>query len=147
MSKYFTPAEFMCHDGTAYPIDWIAARLGPLCAQLDYIRGVWGGPIRVLSGFRTPAYNRQVGGALHSYHMEGMAADLAPIMFGDFSPDWDQPIQVERLYRLVNGLATDGHLPLIKGIGHYPGRFIHLDIRPTPAIVRWEGAGIGSEVA
>ena len=35
-------------------------------------------PLRVLSGYRTPAHNRAVGGARHSQHVHGRAIDLAP---------------------------------------------------------------------
>ncbi len=37
------------------------------------------GPVRVLSGFRTPEYNRVAGGARRSRHMSFSALDLRPV--------------------------------------------------------------------
>lgn len=37
------------------------------------------GPIRILSGYRSPELNQVVGGSLHSNHMFGLAADIEPI--------------------------------------------------------------------
>ena len=37
------------------------------------------GAIRVNSGYRTPAYNKQIGGATNSQHCKGEAADIFPL--------------------------------------------------------------------
>ena len=37
------------------------------------------GAIRVNSGYRTPAYNKQIGGATNSQHCRGEAADIFPL--------------------------------------------------------------------
>ena len=37
------------------------------------------GAIRVNSGYRTPAYNKQIGGATNSQHCKGEAVDIFPL--------------------------------------------------------------------
>ena len=37
------------------------------------------GAIRITSGYRTPAYNKQIGGATNSQHCKGEAVDLQPL--------------------------------------------------------------------
>lgn len=37
------------------------------------------GPVKVTSGFRSPAVNAQVGGSPHSQHLQGMAADIVSL--------------------------------------------------------------------
>lgn len=141
-SSFFTVAEFACHDGTQYPIAWIDNQLQALCSQLDIVRGAYGGPNRVVSGYRTEEYNQRIGGKPHSQHLKGLAADIAPFA---------HPAQMEDatadLYALIQRLMSQQRLPLIGGIGVYP-HWIHLDIRPKPAdghIARWVGQGVGSE--
>jgi hypothetical protein len=43
---------------------------------LDPVRELWGAPLRVNSGYRSPALNAAVGGAPSSQHMAGEAADI-----------------------------------------------------------------------
>ena len=43
---------------------------------LDPLRDAWGAPIRVTSGYRSPALNRAVGGTPTSQHLRGEAADI-----------------------------------------------------------------------
>lgn len=45
-------------------------------ALLDPIREIWGKPIYVNSGYRSPALNKAVGGVSNSQHMKGQAADI-----------------------------------------------------------------------
>lgn len=54
--------------------------LARLCAMLlEPARAILGIPLHVDSGFRSPAVNADVGGDLHSAHMDGRAADVIPI--------------------------------------------------------------------
>lgn len=138
-SKYFSAHEFECHDGTDYPSEWHAERLQPLCDTLDAIREAWSGPLIVVSGYRTDSYNKRVGGASASQHVQGRAADVRPAS--------GNPNAVRQLYDLVRSVLADGKLPHLGGLGVYR-RWIHVDVRPRPAdgrIARWEGHGIGSE--
>jgi len=49
-----------------------------LIKSFQKLRGTYGKPIRVTSGFRCINHNKKVGGLLLSYHTRGMAIDLAP---------------------------------------------------------------------
>lgn len=54
------------------------ANLRALCRELEKVRAITGKPLRILSGYRAPKVNAAVGGAKHSYHMDGLAADFDP---------------------------------------------------------------------
>jgi hypothetical protein len=54
------------------------AAIVALCAAiLDPLRRALGKPIRISSGYRSPAVNAAVGGSKTSQHMRGEAADLS----------------------------------------------------------------------
>ena len=46
---------------------------------LDPLREKWGQPIIVNSGYRCPALNKAVGGAVNSQHTKGEAADIRTV--------------------------------------------------------------------
>jgi uncharacterized protein YcbK (DUF882 family) len=71
------------------------------------------GPLRVISGYRCPAYNRLVGGATGSRHMSGMAMDLRPTR-----------ISVDELVAAIERLARQHGWKI--GVGVYP-TFVHID--------------------
>ena len=57
--------------------------LRALCREvLEPLRQHFNVPIRINSGYRSPALNRAVGGAKRSYHLQGRAADIP------FRRDW-----------------------------------------------------------
>lgn len=82
LSEHFTLRE-MCLSGTAIskgianvPDERTVARLKALCVNvLEPLRRRFG-VLRVTSGYRCPALNEAVGGARHSQHLRGEAADL-----------------------------------------------------------------------
>jgi zinc D-Ala-D-Ala carboxypeptidase len=47
-----------------------------LATMLETIRLMVGKPVRVSSGYRSPALNRAIGGSARSAHMDGLAADI-----------------------------------------------------------------------
>lgn len=68
LSTHFVVEEFDCKDGTK-----VSSRdyngLEFLCKTiLEPMRARYG-PVEVLSGFRTPAYNLKIGGASKSFHV------------------------------------------------------------------------------
>jgi hypothetical protein len=55
----------------------VEARLEQLVEWiLDPVRELWGAPIEVNSGYRSPELNAAVNGAVNSQHMLGEAADI-----------------------------------------------------------------------
>ncbi len=77
VTPHFTVEEFACRDLSPYPPGWVEERLLPLCQLLEALRADLGGrAVRVLSGYRSPAWNEHVGGARASRHMQGDAADV-----------------------------------------------------------------------
>lgn len=140
-SFYFHSAEMACHDGTPYPVAW-GDRMAALFSQLDVIRGAWGGPLRIVSGYRTPEYNAKVGGAKLSQHMQGLAADIAPMVSRAV-----MHASVADLHGRIMKLLSST-LPLVGGVGYYAGKWVHVDVRSHAGhIAQWEGTGIGSELA
>ena len=67
-TPFFVVAEFDCHDGTPVPRAAIPALKANVHEYLLPLRAV-GGSVHVNSGYRTEAYNRQVGGASNSIHI------------------------------------------------------------------------------
>jgi hypothetical protein len=101
----------------------------------------------VMSGYRTPAYNRAIGNVQFSQHQWGAAADIFIDENGDgrmddLNGDGRSDIRdAEVLYRIIDAASarSEGQ-GLIGGIGKYPptsahGPFVHVDVRPGRA--RW----------
>jgi hypothetical protein len=120
-------------DPVLYPSTWIGERLRLLCEALEVLREELGGrPVHVVSGYRPENYNRAIGGARRSQHIEGRAADV--IVDGvDAGVVHDTAVRLAKAGRMRIG-----------GLGRYP-TFTHVDVRdvpPTgapPRLVRWVG--------
>lgn len=100
-TAHFRRWEFECPDcGTsgAHPA---------LLDALEALRSTFGGPIEIISGFRCPTHNANVGGALESQHLYGTAADLRTVV----------PFQLARDLRVFGGIGRDGD------------RALHVDVR------------------
>ncbi|MEM6492135.1 MAG: D-Ala-D-Ala carboxypeptidase family metallohydrolase, partial [Pseudomonadota bacterium] len=82
-----------------------------LLDALQTTRSAIGRPMAVNSGYRSPAHNRRIGGAKRSYHVRGMAADIAID-----GPEPDDLVAAARAFG-------------IGGVGLYRS-FRHLDIGP-----------------
>lgn len=86
----------------------------PLLVQvLERLRSIDGRPLRIVSGYRSPATNAAVGGASNSQHLYGRAADLEP---GRFKA-------AEALARGARGVGVDRN-----------GWVIHVDVRPSAPV-------------
>lgn len=101
------------------------------------VRTRWGRRLDVVSGYRTLVHNAEVGGALHSAHLDAQALDLKP----------EDPDDVDQLHDLVLAMHRAGELPKLGGLGYYPGRWIHVDTRIAPDghLRRWVGTKHGAE--
>jgi zinc D-Ala-D-Ala carboxypeptidase len=54
----------------------VVGNLRRLASLLEEVRAAVGLPIRISSGYRSPALNRAIGGAANSAHLSGLAADI-----------------------------------------------------------------------
>lgn len=74
LSPHFSRAEFNQHRN---PLPLNQVKVDPkLVERLEVLRAMVGKPITLNSGYRSPEYNKKVGGAGHSQHMQGKAADI-----------------------------------------------------------------------
>lgn len=156
-ARWFDVWEFRCHDGTDVPAQLVDTNFAALVSQLDVLRDDLGGPIEVVSGYRTPSYNHAIGGAAESQHMRALAADVRPVIIReghrvrwDFLHKTERLDVIKRFLERVERLLEAQRLPLVGGLGLYPGKWLHIDVRPRPSdghIARWFGTGIGSEMA
>jgi len=126
ITKNFNLNEFKCRDGTYVPEELIE-NVTLLCENLQALRDKLKKPIRVISGYRSPKYNRRIGGARRSQHMTAKAADIkVPGM---------TPAEVKNV---IVDLIKDGKM-MKGGIGLYR-TFTHYDVRGRNA--RWYGKGV-----
>jgi len=111
LSTNFNLSEFQCKDGSVMP-SAVRINIKRLVASiLQPLRDAVGKPITIMSGYRSPAYNRKIGGARHSQHMLGTAAD---IKIKGMTP--------KQVADKIELLFAPG------GLGRYPS-FTHVDIR------------------
>ena len=121
LTDNFDLNEFGCNDGTPVPQEYIA-NVQKLAEQLQVLRDYLGEPLHINSAYRTPAYNKKVGGKPESQHMIGKAADIT---CKSKSP--------KQLKAIIERLIKAKKL-WFGGVGLYPG-FVHVDIRTT--VARW----------
>lgn len=72
-SPHFSPIEF--RDKRTGQLKGPDPRL---LEVLERIRALRPGPLRIISGYRSPETNKAVGGAPRSQHLYGRAADIPP---------------------------------------------------------------------
>lgn len=115
ISDHFRVNEFRCKDGT----DPVCVD-GDLVAILEYVRSKFGKPVVINSGYRTPSYNKKIGGAKFSWHMYGCAADIVV-----------KGVKPADVYDFLCEL-----FPNSCGFGLYAS-FVHVDCRAIKT--RWKG--------
>ena len=99
--------------------------LVPTLRVVDELRASFGKPCRILSSYRSPDYNRAVGGAAASLHMGFRALDIA-----------FDGVDAKRVYGRLVEWRKAGRFT--GGLGLYPSSgFVHIDSRGTNAT--WEG--------
>jgi len=126
LEKNFSLSEFRCKDGTDVPEE-LMDNVKKLAKNLQVIRDHIGKPVRVISGYRSPSYNRRIGGARRSQHM---LATAAAIKVTAMDPSAVKQVIVELIHA---GKIDSG------GVGLYT-TFTHYDTRGRNA--RWDGSGV-----
>jgi uncharacterized protein YcbK (DUF882 family) len=123
ISAHFKWADLLCRCGCRAP-DAVRANLRQLAAALEKIRERAGTPLLVTSGYRCAKRNAEVGGAVRSEHLRGIAADLHPLR--------KTP---EELTAVIEAMEADGSIEPC-GLGQYKRKtIVHFDIRAEHA--RW----------
>lgn len=120
LTKNFQISEFACNDGTPVPEELIS-NVQELANNLQVLRDDIGESLTINSGYRSPSWNKKVGGAKSSMHLKAKAGDL---VCRSLTPK-QLKARIERLIKA--GKMKNG------GIGLYPS-FVHYDIGP---VRRW----------
>lgn len=152
VSPHFTLRQFLCKQSDGYP-EYVVLRerlLLKLELLLEQVNaaGIRCDTFHVMSGYRTPYYNRAIGNVRYSRHVYGGAADI----FVDEAPrdgvmddlNRDGKVDVHDagvLYDLIDKLYGEhSYKPFAGGLGRYKttsahGPFVHVDVRGFRA--RW----------
>jgi len=152
VSKHLKLGDFITHDGQVdvWPkyvalnprlldkLELVFEKLGS-SARLSLRDDGLGLAVDVHSGFRTPAHNRGVWGAVSdSRHEYGDAADIAV----DADGDGRITLRDELLVAQAVDLVEEEHPELVGGLGLYTSSlyrtpYVHIDTRGTRS--RWKG--------
>jgi len=122
LTANFSRSEFECTDGSEMPLE-VFNNVIEVAENLEVLRAHFNTPININSAYRSPVYNRSVGGAVNSQHLSGKAADV--VMDGITPSEVADAIE----FLIDVGLMKEG------GVGRYD-TFTHYDIRGTKA--RWD---------
>ena len=126
LTNNFSLWEFKCRDGTEVPDEYME-NVKELAENLQVLRDYIQKPIMVISGYRSPTYNRKIKGARRSQHLFAKAGDL--IVKG-MTPD--------EVKEAIVCLIKEGRMKK-GGVGLYT-HFTHYDVRGFNR--RWYGKGI-----
>jgi hypothetical protein len=118
LSEHFSLAEM---TATAHrninntPPPGVLDALSDTAERMEAVRELLGHPIHINSGYRSPALNAAVGGAVNSAHMSGHAVDF-------ICPGFGTPLDI--CHRLQNaGIVFDQVIQ--------EGAWVHLSFAPT----------------
>lgn len=152
VSPHFTLGQFLCKQQPDHWPKYLVLREA-LVAKLEIIleevngRGIRTDSFVVMSGYRTPWYNRSIGNGTYSRHIWGGAADIFIDTSGDdrmddLNGDGASGLRdAEVLLGIIEDLYRNGqHRRLHGGLGLYGprshrGPFVHVDARGHEA--RW----------
>jgi uncharacterized protein YcbK (DUF882 family) len=102
-------------DVSATVPDELIDHIIPTVRIAEAIRAAWGGPVRVVSGYRPVAYNREVGSNDTSQHVFFRALDLAPVRGS-----------MREFHRVCTDVVREHRRDRAVGLGLYDA-FIHID--------------------
>lgn len=114
ISKHFSRREFECSCGCGFNVVD-----KELLEVLEDVREWFKKPVQITGGNRCQKHNIQVGGALKSMHVFGMACDFKV-----------QGVHEDMIAEYLENTYPDRY-----GIGRYDGR-THVDVRDI--IARWD---------
>jgi hypothetical protein len=152
ISPNFSLGQFVAKQVSDYP-KYVVLRSSLLLKLENILANLneAGHPVRrlvIMSGYRTPSYNRAIGNTRYSRHVWGGAADFyvddAPAdgVMDDLNGDGQVNRQdAQWLAAFINSMSQRGMFgPRIGGLGVYGsnsahGPFVHVDVRGTRA--RW----------
>ena len=120
LSEHFTYGEITRTSKTGLdntPSADHLQNLRSLCMLLESIRALLGVALRVNSAFRSLAVNTAIGGAKHSQHMKGQAADVVPV-----------GLDAEEAMRRIYKANLQGAIQNIGQVIIYKSGFIHISI-------------------
>ncbi len=112
ITEHFNLREFQCKHCGQVKIS------SKLVSKLEVLRRKLGVPFVITSGYRCPTHNANVGGAKNSYHVQGLAADVA----------CPKGFTVEQFAQICQDHG-------FTGVGAYTSQnFVHVDVRPGAQI-------------
>lgn len=152
VSPHFKLKQFLCKQEGGYP-KYVVLR-ERLLLKLELVlekinqKGYRCNTFQILSGYRTPYYNKKIGNVKYSRHVYGDAADI----FIDENPkddmmdDLNQDGKIDYrdaaiIYDIIDGMyGKPWYAPFLGGLGRYTrtanhGPFVHVDARGFRA--RW----------
>lgn len=112
ISPHFSIGEMACKDGSdevLYSTE--------LMSMLEKLRAYGGFTVHINSGYRSPSYNRKIGGASKSQHTLGTAADI-------FVKKNGKTVSSKLICCLCQTLG-------FKGIAYISGSAVHVDMRSS----------------
>jgi hypothetical protein len=152
VAPHFRLSQFLCKQDGDYP-RYVVLK-GKLLLKLELIlervneRGYPCATLHIMSGYRTPYYNRVIGNVKYSRHLYGGAADI----FIDEDPRDDMMDDLNKdgkidyrdaavLYGIIDRMyGRSWYEPFVGGLARYKktashGPFVHVDVRGFHA--RW----------
>jgi Peptidase M15 len=136
VTPHFAWSEFASHDPQKTPVPAnLRANTIRLCWLLEQMRHELGDVAMTIdSGYRTPDWNRHVGGAAGSRHMHGDAADF-------FTAQVDGWIRQGKAANRAAVLAVANRIFASGGVGNENSGTLHVDARGWRArFVTWIAA-------
>ncbi len=152
LSPHFKLSQFLCKQNGGFPKylvlrEKLVLKLELLLERVN-AHGIHCNTFNVLSGYRTPDYNKSIGNVKYSRHVYGGAADI----FIDENPQDGMMDDLNRdgiinykdaalLYDLIDGIYGEEYYKIfLGGLGWYKknrahGPFVHVDVRGFRA--RW----------